>query len=380
MINIVLRFAQYSHAIIEKEGLSIAFWIDKDSYAFPFFSYSTNTGFAILMFISGNKKFYTFRILYCKIIRDVTTGTRVFIRRFYMVKCFVGENNFMEEKVEEPSLYYISKVTPKDNAYPRILHAHEDFVEIVLICSGEAIFMINGKHYPVKAGDLVIYNSKNIHDELVEPGNNFSSLCCAVKGMAIKGLRINALVSDDEIPIFSCGEYYPTLHSLASHMFQMLCLEYPGGEESCYYLLKAYLLQVQHVIDESHHLKKTEGYDRKDAQNSLANRVKNYIDKYYYEEISLKSISEELNISLYYMAHVFKQVWGYSPKQYMIRRRIGEAQTLLIGTELTIINIANRVGFSDSSHFNTLFAKNAGMSPRVYRKTYQNKEKEQQEN
>jgi len=293
-----------------------------------------------------------------------------------MVKCFVKENIFKDKRAEEPCLYYISKVTPKDNAYPRILHAHEDFVEIVLIRSGEAIFIIDGKHYPVKAGDLVIYNSRIIHDELVEPGNNFSSLCCAVKGIVKKDLRINALIGDDEMPILSSGKYYPTLNSLVSHMFQMLCLEYPGAQESCYYLLKAYLLQIHHVINESYYLKTTEGYKEKDAQNSLANRIKDYIDKYYYEEISLKSISEELNISLYYMAHVFKQVWGYSPKQYMIRRRIGEAQTLLIGTNLTITSIANRVGFSDSSHFNALFAKNVGMPPRTYRKTYQNKEEE----
>lgn len=49
--------------------------------------------------------------------------------------------------------------------------------------------------------------------------------------------------------------------------------------------------------------------------------------------------------------------------QYLLRRRIGEAQTLLITTELSVTRIAEMVGYDSSSYFNLQFTKNVGMPP-----------------
>lgn len=46
--------------------------------------------------------------------------------------------------------------------------------------------------------------------------------------------------------------------------------------------------------------------------------------------------------------------------QYLLRRRIGEAQTLLITTDLSITRIAERVGYDTQSYFNLQFTKNVG--------------------
>ena len=81
------------------------------------------------------------------------------------------------------------------------------------------------------------------------------------------------------------------------------------------------------------------------------------------EPITLHSMGEALHISSYYLSHVFKQMSGYSPVQYLLRRRIGEAQTLLITTELSVTRIAEMVGYDSSSYFNLQFTKNVGMPP-----------------
>lgn len=69
-------------------------------------------------------------------------------------------------------------------------------------------------------------------------------------------------------------------------------------------------------------------------------------------------MGEALHISPYYLSHVFKQMSGYSPVQYLLRRRIGEAQTLLITTDLSITRIAEMVGYDTQSYFNLRFTKN----------------------
>ena len=99
--------------------------------------------------------------------------------------------------------------------------------------------------------------------------------------------------------------------------------------------------------------------------------VKIYIDKNYNENISLKSIAEAVNANQYYLSHIFKEETGFSPMQYVTRRRIGEAQNLLINTQLSITEIAANVGYNNSNYFQNVFKKIVGYTPGSYRKRWQ---------
>ena len=97
---------------------------------------------------------------------------------------------------------------------------------------------------------------------------------------------------------------------------------------------------------------------------------RSYIDENYAEPITLQSIGDALHVSPYYLSHVFKEMSGYSPMQYLLRRRIGEAQTLLITTDLPVTQIAGMVGYDTQSYFNLQFSKHVGMPPKKYRQNY----------
>jgi AraC-like DNA-binding protein len=74
------------------------------------------------------------------------------------------------------------------------------------------------------------------------------------------------------------------------------------------------------------------------------------------------------------LSHVFKDTFEYSPGNYLVRRRIGEAQTLLLTTNYSVIEIASSVGYNNVSHFNTIFKKLIGTTPKQYRKKYLDRE------
>ena len=101
---------------------------------------------------------------------------------------------------------------------------------------------------------------------------------------------------------------------------------------------------------------------------SLATKVKIYIDKNYNENISLKSIAEAVNANQYYLSHIFKM--EMSPIRYVTCRRIGEAQNLLINTNLNITEIALNVGYTNSNYFQNVFRKAVGLTPGNYRKKW----------
>ena len=56
--------------------------------------------------------------------------------------------------------------------------------------------------------------------------------------------------------------------------------------------------------------------------------------------------------------------------QYIIRRRMGEAQNLLISTDFSAAQIAAMVGYDSASHFSGIFRKVVGLPPAAYRKKY----------
>ena len=199
------------------------------------------------------------------------------------------------------------------------------------------------------------------------------SYCVAIGGLHMPDLRANALLPDDAGYVFPTGQSFGDLRILFEMMFRNLASGEPRAESFCHSLMHALLVKVLTVTD---------GVDAivekpVEEPHVLGRRIKEYIDRHYMEPITLQSMGEALHISPYYLSHVFKQMSGYSPVQYLLRRRIGEAQTLLITTDLSITRIAEMVGYDTQSYFNLQFTKNVGMPPNKYRQNYIVAQKEQ---
>jgi AraC family transcriptional regulator len=84
-------------------------------------------------------------------------------------------------------------------------------------------------------------------------------------------------------------------------------------------------------------------------------------------DLSLRDIAVVSGVSANYLSTIFKQTTGDSLYQYIIRHRVEKAVRLLRSTDLTIAEIAQRVGFYDSSHLNRHFKRFIGVAPSVLR-------------
>ena len=83
--------------------------------------------------------------------------------------------------------------------------------------------------------------------------------------------------------------------------------------------------------------------------------------------LKLPDVAAALHINPYYLSHTFKALTGVSPMSYIIRRRIDEAQSLLLTTNLTITAIAIECGYNNSNYFQSVFKRAMGITPREYR-------------
>lgn len=279
-----------------------------------------------------------------------------------MIQCFVKKEYAPPFGLAQPPrLFSVSRTDEKASAHPRVMHAHDDLVEVVLVRGGESRYFVGGLPYQARRGDLFIFNSRVVHDEPSGPDRPVATSSLALGGLQVPGLRENALIPEDALPVCHLTEPQTVrLERLYDVLYDELTA---GNDDGAHHLLMAILTLVQQFRAAA-----ADGYAAND--NVFAQRIKDYIDRHFAEEFSLQKMADALHVSPYYLAHVCKESTGYSPLQYVLRRRIGEAQTLLITTDLPVTRIAAQVGYDNPSHFNAQFAKAVGMAPRTFRREY----------
>jgi len=96
-------------------------------------------------------------------------------------------------------------------------------------------------------------------------------------------------------------------------------------------------------------------------------RVTEYIEQNLEKELRLAELAALVCMSPYHFARLFKGSTGVPPHRFVLRRRVAHARALLAAPELSIAQIAGRVGFRRPSHFTTVFRRVSGLTPRDYR-------------
>lgn len=93
-----------------------------------------------------------------------------------------------------------------------------------------------------------------------------------------------------------------------------------------------------------------------------------FIDIYYQDNITVEDIASSVGLNRKSLYTIFKQLTGFSTKDYLIYYRMRRATNLLETTSLPIETIAVSVGYRDQFHFSKEFKKNVGFSPSEYRR------------
>ncbi|BCS82252.1 helix-turn-helix domain-containing protein [Anaerocellum diazotrophicum] len=97
-------------------------------------------------------------------------------------------------------------------------------------------------------------------------------------------------------------------------------------------------------------------------------KIIEYINENYSNpNLSLTSIAEEFQISPQYLSSVFKEATGQKLSEYIINIRIEKAKYLLLNSNLSINEIAQKVGYYYPTNFINAFKKRVGISPAKFR-------------
>jgi AraC family transcriptional regulator len=96
-------------------------------------------------------------------------------------------------------------------------------------------------------------------------------------------------------------------------------------------------------------------------------RVREYVEAHFEDNLSIHTLAGVVGLSAQHFAVLFRESTGFTPHQYVNRRRIAYAQQLLENEDISLIDVSVQCGFSSQSQFITTFRKLVGMTPGRFR-------------
>lgn len=271
---------------------------------------------------------------------------------------------------EPTMLYFANSSVGTASLPPRMMHAHDERLEITFVSGGSGTYLVDNQKYKVKKGDIIVIEPTRIHDEKKDANSELTVFCLGITGIRLPGMRRNQILPDNAVPVLHPDSLEPHIQNIMMCMFEQLLLKQPKEALCvCSHLIAALISIIKELPVQ---------YEKRPIGQSdidFARHIKLYLDRHYKEACSLDEIAQNLNMSTSYLAHTFKDATGYSPGQYMILRRIGEAQTLLCITKYPVTQVSTMVGYDNTNYFSSLFKKMVAMKPKEYRDYWFGKEK-----
>lgn len=90
----------------------------------------------------------------------------------------------------------------------------------------------------------------------------------------------------------------------------------------------------------------------------------------YCNNLRVSDIALHFGYNEKYLSHLFRQLSGMPLKQFILKSKIDEANYLLTDTNLSIGEIAVKLGYTDAHNFARTYKKCTGLSPSAYREAY----------
>jgi len=107
---------------------------------------------------------------------------------------------------------------------------------------------------------------------------------------------------------------------------------------------------------------------REQRNSTLIDRASKFIEANFSQDLTLEEVAQQVYLSPCYFSRLFKQIKGLNFIDYLTRVRLQAARELLLSTNLSVAEIAARVGYHDARYFGQVFKKQEGYTPGVFRK------------
>lgn len=238
--------------------------------------------------------------------------------------------------------------------YPR--HWHEEY-QLCLIQAGGGELFYRGVHHETPSTSLFIVHPGEVHANQTETGCSFRSIYAAPEFVSKAFAGVSRW--ERSLPFFPDPMIFDR---------DIIAL-YQRVHASCGTTLEresALLEMLSRLV--TRYAQGRFPPPSADKEHKAALRIRDYIIESFARNISLKELSELVNLSAFHLTRVFAKEIGMPPHAFQTQVRIARAKELL-AKGMSLSSVAALTGFADQSHFTRHFKRLMKITPGVYLKT-----------
>ena len=261
---------------------------------------------------------------------------------------------------------------PAGKHHTRSFHDH-CHSELVIVLGGSGEHLLNGKAVSISAGDVLLIHPENVHAydktsdlELVNILYDAEKLYLPVADGYVLPLFRKIFPEDKADSLCTAA---PLIHlekevlEQVSSLIKELDSELRKNHSASGLLSLALLMQLIVKLGRAGGEVSISSEPPTRIGESIV-----YLNTHYSNRILIDELAHLVHMSKRNFFLLFKQTAGCTPIQYLLRVRTMHAARLLTDSQLSIADIAEKCGFSDSNYFCRKFRENTGLSPRQFRK------------
>jgi AraC-like DNA-binding protein len=251
-------------------------------------------------------------------------------------------------------------------------HYH-DFFELIYVCKGNPIGVINDQEINLQKGNLCIMNPNAVHYfkkyseasdlilNIVLPKDLFlkSIFRILFNDQVLNAFFIRYRIENEKQPSFL---YLQHLDVNIHHFLEILLKEYLNKKEYSHVIIESLLTLIFSFALRNY----------KESSNHSNSVIADIIDYIYlnFQSITMESVAAYFNYHPKYLSTLIHKHIGQSFRELVVNIRLQNSTNYLLYTDYTIQQIAELVGYRDKSSFYSLFRKEYGISPTEYRKQF----------
>ena len=241
-------------------------------------------------------------------------------------------------------------------------HRHLDRHVLYFVFDGEGSLFLQKRSIPISKGDLTVIPSGTYYATTT---NNKQT--CRLYYISFTCTNLAPLLQHAGLT-----KQNPLIHIATDYIERMMKRIFKLMSVNSYSsIMKANILFCE-IFYKLFTLVPENNVSQKKAPPSYVQQAEEFIKKHYATDISVNDVSQALHISRTYLSAIFKKDKGTTLQNYLTTHRVVKSYNLLINTELSITEIAIRVGFNNSVSYYRQFKSITGISPKQYRLIYRN--------
>lgn len=274
----------------------------------------------------------------------------------------------------EPGFTFRIQKCPLTHEY--FVHSH-DFSELVVILQGSAVHIIEGREYPVTAGQVFLIHSGVSHGYKNVDGIEYINVMFQPEQLLqLSELRLlpgfQALFYIE--PFYRKEMNFKGMLALneaqlqeATRLLDLILTEYELQPQGYRLMIRSYFTALVGLLSRYYQI----GSGADDNKALRIGEAVTYIEEHFLQPITLQAMADKAYLSARQFQRVFTRNYHTTPMDYVIRKRLDYSCTLLRHPNLSISQVALESGFRDQNYYARQFRKVYSCTPSEYREKLQ---------